>query len=374
MMKILYLVSEDTYFCTHRINIARAAKAAGYDVHVATCVSDKAKTIQNEGFALHPLQKFNRASMNPFKDLKALIELIKIYRRVRPDVVHHVAMKPVLLGSIASLTTRVPRVVNMLGGMGYLFIAKGVKSDLVRMFVSYAIGALNRIQNAVLIVQNVDDYKYWQLHGTLRAEQLALIKGSGVDINFFVPPENEPEPPITIVLPARVLADKGVCEFVEAAKLILAQGLNARMVLCGPIDSLNPTGVPEIELRRWEKEHIIEWWGNKENMCEVYHKAHIVVLPSYREGLPKALLEAAACARPIVTTDVPGCREIVRDGVNGLLVPVRNAPALAAGIIHLFNNKNLRMELGKAGREMVEKEFSDDHIVKQTMTQYRLNT
>lgn len=369
MAKLLFLVTEDWYFCSHRLPLARAAKAAGYEVIVATRVGRHGEAIVAEGFKLIPIG-LRRSSHNPLRELFAIAEIAAIYRRERPDIVHHVALKPVLYGSLAARLARVPGVVNALAGMGYVFSSATLKARLLRPLVVGAFRLLLGARNSLLILQNPDDRRMLVDSGVADAQRTRLIRGSGVDIGSFMP---TPEPggiPV-VMLPSRMLQDKGVMEFVEAARLLRQRGVVARFVLVGDSDSENSAAIPDTQLEAWHKDGVIEWWGRCENMPEVLAQAHIVCLPSYREGLPKVLLEAAACGRPLVATDVPGCREIVIDGSNGLLVPPRDREALASAIGRLLAAPELRAKMGKRGRELAETDFSVDQVVRQTLAVYR---
>ena len=369
MPKLLFLVTEDWYFCSHRLPLARAAKAAGYEVVVATRIGRHADAISGEGFKLIPIG-LRRRSHNPLRELAAILEIAGIYRRERPDLVHHVALKPVLYGSLAARLARVPAVVNALAGLGFVFASASLRARLLRPWVVGALRLLLDADGARLIVQNPDDRRMLVDHGVVAAARVRLIRGSGVDIRRFAP---TPEPVGTplVMLPGRLLWDKGVGEFVAAARLLKERGVAARFVLVGDGDPENPAAIPDEVLQAWRQDGVVECWGRREDMPEVLGSSHIVCLPSYREGLPKALLEAAACGRPIVATDVPGCREIVIDGSNGLLVPPRDAPALAAAIVRLLAQAKLRAEMGRRGRELVELEFSEEIVVAQTLAVYR---
>ena len=369
MPKLLFLVTEDWYFCSHRLPLARAAKAAGYEVVVATRVSAHADAITAEGFKLVPIG-LRRSGRNPWRELKAILEIVGIYRRERPDLVHHVALKPVLYGAIAARLAHVPAVVNALAGLGFVFASASRKARLLRPWVAGALRLSVDADDSALIVQNPDDRKMLVEAGIVKAARIRLIRGSGVDIRRFAP---SPEPAGTplVMLPSRLLWDKGVGEFVAAAGLLRERGAEARFALVGDGDPGNPATIPEGRLRAWQAEGAVEWWGRREDMPAVLSSAAIVCLPSYREGLPKVLLEAAACGRPLVATDVPGCREIVIDGGNGLLVPPRDAPALAEAIGRLIKEPGLRADMGRRGRELVEAQFSEERVVAQTLAVYR---
>lgn len=372
MPKLLFLVTEDWYFCSHRLPLARAARAAGFEVVVATRVNEARHraAIEAEGMRLIPLG-LRRGGHNPLHELAAIGEIARIYRRERPDIVHHVALKPVLYGSLAARLSGVPAVVNALAGMGFIFSSETRKARLLRPFVARAFRLLLNAGRSVLILQNPDDRQMLVAQGVVAAARVRLIRGSGVDIRRFAPtPEPVGVPPL-VILPSRLLWDKGVGEFVAAARLLQSQGVAARCALVGDSDPENSAAIPDAQLAEWAASGVVEWWGRRDDMPQVFAQANIVCLPSYREGLPKVLLEAAACARALVATDVPGCREIVIDGHNGLLAPLRDVAGLAAAIRRLVEDAALRAELGRRGRALVEAELAEERVIEQTLAVYR---
>jgi glycosyltransferase involved in cell wall biosynthesis len=274
-----------------------------------------------------------------------------------------------MYGSIAARWAGVPAVVNLLTGLGHVFTADNIKALVMRRVAEEGCRAGLKHPNQRVIFQNPDDQALFVNGGVAPLPNCRIIRGSGVDVSFF---DVTPEPlgaPI-VVLPSRMLWDKGVREFVAAAELLRARGVHAKLVLVGGADSGNPTAIPIEQLRRWTESQVVEWWGHRKDMNSIFAQCHIVCLPSYREGVPKALLEAAAGGRPIVTTNVPGCREVVEDGLNGLLVPPRNEVALASALEALISDRDLRKRMGSAGRELAVKEFSLDHVISQTLAVY----
>ncbi len=368
--KLLYLVTEDWFFLSHRLPLARAAKEAGYDVIVVTRVDQGGQKILDEGFRLVPVE-FSRSHAKPIRDFLTLLTIIRIYFQQKPDLVHHVALKPVVYGSIASMVTRIPVTVNALTGLGFVFSSSKKKAFLLRSIIKPVLKWFLSRKSAWVIVQNPDDQRLLINEKMVRKEKLFLIKGSGVDPEVYYPGSEQHEA-INVILTGRMLRDKGVIEFVEAAKIILRSGANARFILIGDIDPESPSSLTREELTSWVESGVVEWLGYRKDMPELLRNSDIVCLPSfYGEGVPKSLIEAAACGKPIVTTDAPGCREIVRDGVNGFLVPVRNVEALAKAIQTLLDDPGLREMMGKKGREMVIKEFTEEKVITETLSLYK---
>ncbi|MBX6323188.1 MAG: glycosyltransferase family 4 protein, partial [Rhodospirillaceae bacterium] len=327
--KILYLVTEDWYFCLNRVPLARAARAAGAEVVVATRVEHHGPTIEAAGLRLVPLG-WRRGGVHPWGELKALREIALVYRRERPDLIHHIALKPALHGSLAALFASRAPLVNTLTGLGAAFIGSSPRARLVGALARPLLRRLLNRERAWVIVQNPDDRALLVEHGLAPAARTVLVPGDGVDTRRFAPSPEPPEPAIAVYA-GRMLWDKGLAELAEAARRLKARGAPVRIRLAGPLDTENPAGVPETVLREWQAEGRLEWVGpvSMAEMPALWAESHIAVLPSYREGLPNALLEAGASARALVATDVPGCREVVRHEETGLLVPPRDAAALA---------------------------------------------
>lgn len=366
---LLFLVSEDWYFCSHRLALARAAQKAGANVAVACRVRDHAAMIESEGFTLYPLP-FDRSRRNVLADIATLLKVRSIYASVKPDIVHQVAMKPVLYGSIAAWLTGVPAVINALGGLGYLFINHSLSVRLARGVLGILFRILLNRQNSLLIVQNPDDAAVFEDKIGIATDRMTIIRGAGVDTTHFSP-GSEPEPPPVVALcVSRMLWDKGIGELVDAARALKEKGVAVRVQLVGPRDD-NPASIPQQTLDDWAHEDIVDVLGARSDIADLYRNAHIAVLPSYREGLPKSLLEAAACGLPMVATDVPGCREICRDGETGLSVPAQSVDALADALEKLAMDPTLRSSFGTAARKAAETEFSDTKIHEQTLDAYQ---
>ncbi len=366
--KVLMVVTEDWAFLLHRLPIGRALRDAGADVMIAARVRDDADRIRAAGLRVAPI-RLTRSSRNPVHDLRTLGDLIKLYRRERPDLVHHVALKPVLYGSIAAWITGVPAVVNALGGMGFLFIANSPTARALRSVIQLLFRVILNRRNSRMILQNPDDMKLLTDAAKVRRDRLVLIRGSGVDIDEYTPGTPADGPPI-VVCASRMLHDKGIVELVEAARMLKDRGVAIRVRLVGPTDD-NPASISEEILMRWAAEGAVEVVGPSDDVAGEYARASIAVLPSYREGLPKALLEAAASGLPMVATDVPGCREICRHEETGLLVPVRTVEPLADALQRLATDPDLRSRLGANARRVVEQDFAEPIIVEQTLDLYR---
>ena len=349
--KILYFVSEDWVFCSHRLPLAVAAKNAGYEVTVVTHVQNHGEQIRSAGLRLVPID-FSRRGVNPFHELMVLWRLFRIYRVEDPHLVHHVALKPVLYGSIVAWFTRVPVVVNAYTGLGFLFISSAWHVRILRRLVTTVLGWLSNRFDTYAVFQNPDDMRLLMDMGVAKPDHSVLIRGSGVDTKVFSP-SPEPDGVPVVVLVSRMLWDKGVGEFVQAAKHLTSEGISARFVLVGDSDQDNPAAIPTVQLDSWRQSGLIEWWGHRTDIPAVMAQAHIVCLPSYREGLPKVLLEAASCGKPLVATDVPGCREIVHHGENGFLVKKADVESLAEALKCLIADRDLRESMGRRGRAIV---------------------
>lgn len=366
-LKLLFVDNSIDTFHSYRMPLAVAASQAGFDIHVAAPPGRCDRIIRDAGFTFHPLP-MTRSGMG-LGELACLMHLYSLYRRVKPDLVHHLRLKPVLYGGLAAYAARVPAEVSMPTGLGHVFTAQNRKTLIQRRITLAGCSVAFRHKNLKVIFQNPDDLAVFTDTKVLRKDQSALIRGSGVDISQFVlAPEPNGRP--VVMLAARMLRDKGVIEFVEVAKTLKARGSDARFVLVGDTDPGNPTAVPATQLQSWHDAGLVEWWGFREDMRQVLEQANIVCLPSYREGVPKVLIEAAAAGRAIVTTDAPGCREVVRHGQNGLLVPPRDAKALTEAISFLLTSPGARARMGRRGRHAAVANFSLDRVIAETIEIY----
>jgi glycosyltransferase involved in cell wall biosynthesis len=367
--KLLYLVSEDWYFVSHRLPLAIAAKAAGFDVSVATLVTGRGEMIRDAGLRLIPIN-FARSGLHPLRERRSISELAALYIHEAPDLVHNVAVKPVIYGTRAARRAGVKGVVNALMGLGWAFSSDSPKARALRPFIKRALRRALSAPNTRTIVQNADDAALLIDQRLTPPASIRLIRGSGVDPDKYATGAPPSDTPPLIVFPARLLVDKGVEEFLRAAAILRKDGVVARFALVGEPDPANPASLSTERIEALACAADAELWGWREDMPSVLAEAAIVCLPSYREGLPKALLEAAASARAIVATDVPGCREIVRPGVNGWLVPPRDASALAAALREAIARPALCARYGAAGRRLVERELSLDVVIRDTLAVY----
>ncbi|MBP2680823.1 MAG: glycosyl transferase, group 1 [Candidatus Krumholzibacteriota bacterium] len=367
--KILYLVTEDWYFWSHRLPIARASRDRGFEVVVATRVQSHGDRIAGEGFRVVPLG-WRRRSLHPWNEAKALIELVRVYRRERPDIVHHIALKPAVYGSLAARLTGARAVVNTVAGMGYVFTSRELKARLLSPPLKSAFRFLFNRPNVRVIIQNPDDGNALAEYCGVGRDKTVLIRGSGVDLSRFAPrPEPAGRPNVTMV--SRMLWDKGVGELVEAAKRLREANDPIDVTLVGVPDPENPASISNAQLEAWQREGLVRWLGYREDVAKVWADSTIAVLPTtYGEGVPKALIEAAACGRAVIATDVPGCREIVLPGESGLLVPPRDSDALLEAIRRLSHDPALRKRMGEKGREHAVGGFSEETVVEQTLALY----
>ena len=358
---LLFVVNVDWAFLSHRLPIALEAQRQGYQVHIATGLTDRLDELHNHGLVVHPLA-LDRNSVGLGNAWRTVVQLWQVFKVVRPDVVHLVTIKPVLLGGAVARLAGVPAVVAAVPGLGFVFMASGAKAavrrSLVRAMYRVALGH----RNLKVVFQNPDDRASLAKLANLPNSKVEMIRGSGVNLTQYNHTPLPPGVPV-VLLAARLLADKGVREFVQAARLLRQQGVAARFCLVGSVDQANPTSLTDAELAQWANEGVVELWGQRSDMPEVLSAAHLVVLPSYREGLPKVLLEAAACARAVVTTDVPGCRDAIDQGVTGVLIQVRNAAALADAIEGLINDPTRCRAMGTAGRALAERGFDVRQVV-----------
>ncbi len=368
-MRLLINVNSASFLISHRFEVACGARDSGFEVHIAadSDSADEVTTLRSAGFHFHHI-RLRRGGRNPIEDLLYLQRIRALVREIRPQVIHNVTVKPVVYGTLAARAAGVPGIVNAVSGLGYSFA--GVNS---RRFISSLVKGAYRFAlkrpGLKIIFQNEDDIEMFVRAGLIDRRQSVLIRGSGVDLDVFSAEEELEGDPV-VVMPARMLRDKGVLEFAEAARLLLAEGRNASFILAGKLDRANPAGLRKEELLQLAQRSGVKWVGHVMDMASLYKNSHIVCLPSYREGLPKCLIEACAAGRAIVTTDVPGCRDAVRHFENGILVPPRDSSALAEALKMLLDDARLRKKMGAAGRARAEAEFDVCAVVRDTLGVY----
>lgn len=370
-MKVVLFANTDWYLYNFRRSLALALCERGHELILLSPPGEYGERLRALGLDWRPLP-MDRRSLNPLREARLLLHLARLLRRERVGLVHGFTIKCAVYGSLAARLAGVPARVNAVAGMGYVFTSNDAKARLlrppVRVLLRLALGG----PGARLVLQNPDDAALFEQARLVDPRQVRLIAGSGVDCDRF---RSLREPlsdtaPARVLLAARVLWDKGVAEFVEAARRLRGEGRAVVFQLAGAPDPGNPAAVPETELRRWQDEGVVEWLGHVDDMPALLGSVDVVVLPSYREGLPKSLIEAAACERPLVATDVPGCREVVRDGIDGLRVPVRDAGALAVAISRFLDGPASARALGAAARARALSEFDERIVIARTLAVY----
>ncbi len=367
--RLLFVVNNPAFFMSHRAPVALAARRAGYEVHVATMDGPAVAEIEALGMTHHVIP-MTRSGKHPLQELATLAALLRLFRRLRPRVVHLVTIKPVLYGGIAARLARVHGMVAAISGLGFVFLSRSFKMRMVRAVVARLYRIALGHPNSRVIFQNASDRDLLKSLGAVRDEQVVMIRGAGVDLRACRALPEPPEPPVVATMVARLLRDKGVREFVEAARLLRERGAPVTMQLVGGVDAGNPASATPEEVARWQQAGYVRALGERSDVADLYAASHIAVLPSYREGLPKSLIEAAACGRAVVTTDVPGCRDAIEPGKTGVLVPVRDAQALAEAIARLASDPAGRQAMGAAGRALAEREFDIEKVARTHVALY----
>lgn len=368
--KLLFLVNNLSFFISHRLSIAEAAIAKGYDIFIGYGKLGDAdlKLLEKKNFKVNYIE-MHSSSFNIFKDFKTIFYIWKFFKKVKPDIIHLITIKPYLYGGIVSRLLGVQSLVSAVSGLGTLFINNNLKNRLVRLILyPFYCLAFNH-SNQRIIIQNKEDIKELINWGVLLKSKVKLIKGSGVKIDNFKDLDERQGIPV-VCFAARLLWNKGVYELVQAARILKARGIKAKFFLAGDLDIGNPSGLNIKDLNELKKEDHIEFIGYQKDIPKLYALSHIICLPSYREGLPKALIEAAAASRAIVTTDVPGCRDSIIPNKTGLLVPIKDPQKLAEALKWLIEHPKERLSMGKAGRKFAEKEFKIEKIVQEHLDIY----
>lgn len=369
MSKIILVANTDWYLYNFRKSLMNDLHSKGYEVVLVSPPGPFKDAFQDWGFRWISW-KVGRKTLSPRQELQSIVDLVRIYLRERPDLLHHHTIKPVLYGTLAARISRAPAVVNAVTGRGYVFLGEDRQARFLRFFVGPIYRFLMKSSQVGLIFENQTDRDFFTEQRMVRSEQTWLIESVGVDPNRFSPqPEPEGEP--IILLPARMLWDKGIDILVQAARLLKLWQVPARVILAGPLDPGNPSAIPEETIMEWQAEGVLEWVGWQENMETVYSQSHIVTLPSFHEGVPTVLIEAAACGRPMVATDIPGCRAVITPEENGILVPPRDAQALANALVRLVRSPNLRKHMGRAARQTVLDKFTYQRVNAATYNVYQ---
>jgi len=369
-LKLLIVDSEDWTFWFHRLSLAITVKANGFDVTLLTRCNEYASKIRERGINVSHVD-FVRSTRLPIKDIINIYKLHSLFKLHKPSIIHNVALKTILISSLAALLSRKTVVVNAFTGLGYVFSSEQLLAKTIRLFIKPVFKYFATRPNFWSVFQNPDDMNLFIKQGMAIAERSVLIRGSGVDTEEYTQMPDNNDVPI-VMLASRMLWDKGIGEFIEASKKAYENNINAKFVLVGDVDPENPMSIPEATLNKWASEGFIEWRGHCANMPEMLGNASIVCLPSYREGLPKVLLEAAAVGRPLIATDVPGCREIVRNNENGILVKLKDVDSLYRAIEFLVQNKKTRLDMGAKSRVIVETELSNVIINRKTIDLYNM--
>ena len=369
-MKIVLFANTEWYLYNFRRSLAMTLRDAGHEVLLVSPPGPYGEKLQALGFRWLPAP-MQRLSLNPLRELALLWWLYRLLRSEKVDLVHGFTIKCVVYGALAARLAGVSARVSAVAGMGYVFISVSAKARLLRPLVRLLMRAALDGSNARLILQNPDDVTLFKQARLMQPQRIRLIPGSGVDCQRFVPAATRGERPFTVVLPARLLWDKGVAEYVEAAQILRAEGRDIIFQLAGEPDAGNPAAVPVTTVQDWVAAGLVQWLGHVSDMPGLFQSVDAVILPSYREGLPKGLIEAGACGLPLVTTDVPGCREVVEDGVSGLLVPMKDAAALAVAIARLQDDSDLCAQLGQAARAKALSEFDEKIVIARTLEVYR---
>lgn len=366
--KLFIIVNVDWFFLSHRLPVALAAKSAGWDVTIVTADTGKLKDIEAVGLEAINLP-MSRSGMNILEELETLKFLMKLYRRERPDVVHHVGMKTILWGTLAAKFCRVDGVVNAVSGLGGFFADEnnGMLNRTVMKVLKFGHGR----PNLLCIFQNDDDWTLYVRHGIIEHGQGRYIKGSGVDLNEFCMTQEPDGGRINVVLTARMITEKGIFLLTEAAERLRPKYENSvTFYLIGGLDD-HPGAITREQLDNVCDGVYIQWLGYRNDVRDLLRKCHIVAFPSYyMEGLPKSLIEAAATGRPIITSDSVGCRETVIDGYNGFLIRPKDVDELTEKLDILISNRELRVKMGRNSREYAEKYFSIEAVTERHLAIY----
>tara|TARA_Y100000768_G_scaffold521_1_gene400 strand:+ start:37221 stop:38354 length:1134 start_codon:yes stop_codon:yes gene_type:complete len=367
--RLLFIVNVDWFFISHRLPIATKAINKGYEVHIATKVTDKLDTLKSHGLIVHPLN-LHRSKLSLLSFIKEFWNIYSIIKLIKPSILHLVTIKPVLFGGIASRLLNTPSVVSAISGLGHVFSKKGIIGFFQRKVASFLYFFALSHKNQLIIFQNKDDRAKLLKNTKLHSQKTVIIHGSGIDLTFYKVKPMPAEKPV-VLFASRLIAEKGIREFVKAARIINRDNIVARFIVAGSPDFLNPSSITQSELDEWKEKKYVEILGHHTDMVSIISSSNLVVFPSYYgEGLPKILIEAAACGRPVITTDHPGCRDAIKNNLTGLLVPVKNTKNLVDSINYMLCNPTLRAKMGKEGRKWAEEMFDINKVVAMHLTLY----
>jgi len=353
----------------HRLALAEAVRERGADVSLLAPRDRYAEKLKSAGFQWTEVN-LDRKSTDPLTEFRSLVQITRVLRRLKPDLIHNFTLKPVIYGSLASLVLGVPALVNSITGLGYFFSTQGETLAFKRALVRPLLRMALSIGNRTTVFQHQGDLDAYKGMRVVPSSKATIIPGSGIDVDQFRP-RPEPEDPVVVLMAGRMLWDKGVAVIADASRMLKNQGNSFRVALVGQPDPGNPSSISETQLRDWEREGVAEWWGYRDDMPDVYGSCHIVVLPSFAEGVPRVLLEAAAMGKPLIASDLPGCREVISDGENGYLFPAGDARALADSISSLVHDRKLRQKMGEKGRDIVLERFTNEIINERTVQVYQ---
>ena len=367
MKKIIYFISEDWVFLNHRFDLAKKIISSGFKLSLITKVSNYKKEIEEKKINVINL-KTERGSLNIRKSLKDIYKIFKIYKKLKPDIVHHFGIRQIVHGNIAARLAGIKKSYNSITGLGSVFISGNI---ILKFFILTVLKISLLFKKSYILVQNKHDFDF--VKKKLPNKNNILLPASGVDTNKFLQTK-EPKGNVIFLFASRIIKDKGIIELIEATKQLKSQKKKFELYIAGSPDFQNKSTVSHVQLKTWESLGYIRYLGLVKDMEQLYKKVHVGILPSYREGLPKSLLEAASSGKPIITTDVPGCNEIVKNEFNGLIVPPKDSNELMKAMKKLILNKKLRISMGKKGRELIKKNFSNSKATKDIINLYQNNS
>ncbi len=367
--KIIFLVNVDSFFISHRLPIAKQLLRDGYDVHIATQFTRYKKMLLKMGFKAHDIN-FNKNSVNLLKAILPIVQIFLLIRKIRPTIIHLISLKPIIFGGLVSFISPINSMVISITGLGSMFLKKGKFYKIREYIFNLFYRIIFLFPNLKVILQNKNDLNYLIKNAKLKKNKTKIIRGSGVDLKalkFSKIPKNIP----IILMAGRIIADKGIFEYIKSIQYLKKNNFKGKFYLVGDVDYQNPSAIKKLTINRWHKKKIITYVKHQKNISTFLKKSTIVVLPSYREGFPKILMEAAACGRPVVTTNVPGCKDAIIKNITGILVPPRNHLLLANAIKNLIDNRKKLETIGKAARKHALKNFNINHVVSKHLYIYK---